>query len=172
MVLEERSLLEVAMFKFFQIGNASDVNGWLDANPAVFRLLQLLIWATNHPIWSLVIIVFALAIGWNLFKVFSRLLGIIGRELMQAPLKLLRFFFGVSAKSLTKVGSLAVKQFGGSKNPELPALPPASSQPVQIDKQQRLTEISTRLEALQKEQNELLQEVAAILATDKINVEI
>ena len=35
------------------------------------------------------------------------------------------------------------------------------------DKQQRLAEISTRLETIQKEQNELLQEVAAILASDK-----
>lgn len=90
---------------------------------------------------------------------------------MQAPIKLVNVLFGLGAKSLNAVGNLALKQLTGTKN-TVPALPPASSQPVLPDKNQRLAEISSRLEAIQKEQNELLQEVASIMASDKINVEV
>jgi len=78
---------------------------------------------------------------------------------------------GIGAKSLNAAGNLALKQLTGNKK-TVPALPPASSQPVLPDKKQRLAEISHRLEALQKEQNELLQEVATIMAADKINLEV
>ncbi|MEI1373378.1 hypothetical protein PQG02_12865 [Nostoc sp. UHCC 0926] len=40
------------------------------------------------------------------------------------------------------------------------------------NKQQRLGEISNRLEAIQKEQNELLQEAADLIASDTIEIEI
>ncbi|HEY9299742.1 MAG TPA: hypothetical protein VIQ31_25945, partial [Phormidium sp.] len=149
-----------------------DVIHWLDTNPGVFRLLQLVLWGTEHPIWGLIILLIILALLWNLFKGFSYLVAILSRELMQAPMKLMRFFWGVSTKSIQQASNLALKQLTGKKNPELLALPPAKSQPVQIDKQQRLVEISSRLEEIQKEQIELLQEVSVLLGVDKVNVEI
>ncbi|MBE9224473.1 hypothetical protein IQ264_03155 [Phormidium sp. LEGE 05292] len=161
------------MFNSLLIAIASnDVIDWLKTNPRVLRLLDLILWGTNHPIWGLIILLIILALLWNLFKGFSYLVGILVRELMQAPMKLLRFSWRVSSKSIQQVGNLAIKQLTGKKNTELPALPPASSQPVQIDKQQRLTEISTRLEEIQKEQNELLQEVASLLGGEKVTVEV
>jgi predicted transcriptional regulator len=45
-------------------------------------------------------------------------------------------------------------------------LPPATSPEIYKDKQQRLAEISMRLEAIQKEQKQLLQEATELLATD------
>lgn len=161
------------MFNTLLIAIASnDVIEWLNTNPKVLRLLDFVLWATNHPIWGLIILLIILALLWNLFKGFSYLVAIIARELVQAPMKLLRFSWRVSTKSIQQVGNLAIKQLTGKKNTELPALPPASSQIVQIDKQQRLTEISSRLAEIQKEQNELLQEVASLLGGEKITVEV
>ncbi|HAZ47570.1 MAG TPA: hypothetical protein DDW76_03575 [Cyanobacteria bacterium UBA11369] len=154
-----------------QAAIASSVSHWLQQHPAVFRVLEILIWMTNHPIISLGIVLFAIALIWQMIKGLGYLIEIGVRSLMQAPIKLLLFLFGIGAKSLSAVGGLALKQLAGTKN-TLPALPPASSQPVLPDKKQRLAEISIRLEALQKEQNELLQEVAAIMASDKINLEV
>ena len=64
------------------------------------------------------------------------------------------------------MGNLAVKQLKSGKNSEhtLLALPAATSQSIYKDKQRKLAEISQRLEEIQTEQNELLQEAAVILA--------
>lgn len=133
-----------------QTAISGSVGEWLQAHPVAFRLVQLLLWATNHPIVSLIGLVFIVAIAWSFIKALVRLIEMAGWSLLQAPLKLGLAVIGVSAKSLGKFGGLAVKRTGGEK-----------------DKQQRLAEISTRLEAIQKEQNELLQEAATILALDK-----
>jgi len=154
-----------------KIAIASSPSYWLQEHPAVFRLIQIVIWMSDHPIISVAIVLFAIALIWQLIKWLGYLIEIGVRSLMQAPIILVNFLFGLGAKSLSAVGNLALKQLAGTKK-TLPALPPASSQPVLPDKKQRLAEISTRLEALQKEQNELLQEVATIMAADKINVEV
>ena len=153
-----------------QTAIASSVSHWLQDHPAVFRLLEIVIWMSDHPIISVVLVLFAIALIWQLIKWLGYLIEIGVRSLMQAPIKLLHFLLGIGAKSLNAAGNLALKQLTGNKK-TVPALPPATSQPVLPDKNQRLAEISTRLEALQKEQNELLQEVATIMAADKINVE-
>ncbi|MHC5829592.1 MAG: hypothetical protein ACYT04_80145, partial [Nostoc sp.] len=51
----------------------------------------------------------------------------------------------------------------------LPVLLPKN---FQANKQQRLAEISHRLEAIQKEQNQLLQEAADLITCDTIDIEI
>ncbi|MGA9379501.1 MAG: hypothetical protein WBV73_12100 [Phormidium sp.] len=161
------------MFNTLPIAIASsDVIKWLDSNPVVLRLLDWFFWGTNHPIWGLIILLTTLALLWNLFKGFSDLVAILAREIMQLPMRLLRFTWRVSSKSIQQVGNLALKPFRGTKPTEIPALPPATSQLVQIDKQQRLTEISHRLQEIQNEQKELLQEASLILDADKVNVEI
>lgn len=161
------------MFNSLPIAIASnDVMQWLDTNPVVFRLLQLVLWGTEHPIWGLFILLIILALLWNLFKGFSYLLVMLAKEIIQAPMKLLRLFWRVSTKSMQQVSNLTLKQLTGKKNTEIPALPPASSQPLQIDKQQRLAEISSRLAEIQKEQNELLQEASVILDCDRVNIEV
>ncbi len=126
---------------------------------------------SDRPIMSVAIGLFAIALIWQLIKWLGYLIEIGVRSLMQAPIRLLQLLFGIGVKSLSAVGGLALKQLAGTQK-TVPALPPASSQPVLPDKNQRLAEISTRLEAIQKEQNELLQEVATIMASDKINIEV
>jgi hypothetical protein len=147
----------------------NSVSEWLQAHPVVFRLVQLLVWATNHPIWGVVMLLFAFAIAWSLIKAISRLIETAWLALLQAPFKLSQALFGVSAKSLGKFKGLAVKQMVAKTTD--PVLHNSNSELIPQDKQ-RIGEIFNRLEAIQNEQSELLQEVAAILASDNIDIKI
>ncbi|QFS42876.1 hypothetical protein [Nostoc sphaeroides] len=149
---------------------ASSASDWLTQHPIFFRLVQILGWATNHPIISIVILLFALALIWSIIRAIVRLIETASWSILQVPLKLLQALIKVSFLSLTKVGSFAVQRMTATKTIDnLPALLPENFQP---NKQQRLAEISSRLEAIQKEQHELLQEAADLIATDTIDIDI
>ncbi|MEH2287052.1 hypothetical protein [Nostoc sp.] len=149
---------------------ASSVSDWLIQHPIFFRLVQMLSWAANHPIISVVILLFALALLWSIIKAIVRLIETASWSILQVPLKLLLALFQVSFLSLTKVGSFTAQRITGAKKADnLPVLLSESFQP---NKQQRLAEISSRLEAIQKEQNELLQEAADLIATDTIDIAV
>ncbi|MGV0102576.1 Mechanosensitive ion channel protein MscS [Nostoc sp. DSM 114160] len=149
---------------------ASSVSDWLTQHPIFFRLVQILGWGANHPIISVVILLFALALLWSIIRAIVRLIETASWSILQVPLKLLQVLFQVSFLSLTKVGSFAVQRIAGAKKADnLPALLPESFQP---NKQQRLAEISSRLAAIQKEQHELLQEAADLIAADTIDMEV
>ncbi|MEH2256202.1 hypothetical protein [Nostoc sp.] len=148
---------------------ASSASDWLTQHPIFFRLVQILGWGANHPIISVVILLFALALLWSIIKAIVRLIETASWSILKVPLKLLQALIKVSFLSLTKVGSLAVQRITGAKTTDdLPTLLPES---FQQNKQQRLAEISSRLEAIQKEQHELLQEAADLIATDTIDIE-
>ncbi|MEH1767156.1 hypothetical protein [Nostoc sp.] len=149
---------------------ASSVSDWLIQHPIFFRLVQILGWATNHPIISIVVLLFAIALIGSIIKAIVRLIETASWSILQVPLKLLQALIKVSFLSLAKVGSFTFQQITGAKQADnIPALPPESFQP---NKQQRLVEISQRLEAIQKEQNELLQEAADLITSDTIDIEI
>jgi hypothetical protein len=149
---------------------ASSVSDWLTQHPIFFRLVQILGWATNHPIISIVILLFAIALIWSIIKAIVRLIETASWSILQVPLKLFQTLIKVGFLSLTKVGSFAVRQMTVTKTTDnLQALLPENFQP---NKQQRLAEISSRLETIQKEQHELLQEAADLIASDTIDIEI
>ena len=156
-----------------QTAIASSVNDWFTEHPPIFRLVQILGWAANHPIISLVVLLFALAIFWSIIKAIGRLIESASLSILRVPLKLLQSVIKFSFLSFTKVSSLAVKQLTIAKTTdEILALPPATSEPIHQDKQQRLAEISHRLESIQQEQNLLLQEAAELLASDTIEIKV
>lgn len=161
--LQKVERLNNATSNAMQTAISNSVSDWLEAHPVIFRLVQFLIWGTNHPIWGLVILLFIIAIALSLIKAISSLIETAWLTLLKAPFKLSQALFGVSAKSLGKFGGLVNKQLTATKNPDLVLQP---SELIQ-NKQQRLAEISTRLETIQKEQSELLQEIAIILASDE-----
>ncbi|MEH1783791.1 MAG: hypothetical protein V7L26_32870 [Nostoc sp.] len=149
---------------------ASSASDWLTQHPIFFRLVQILGWATNHPIISIVILLFAIALIWSIIKAIVRLIETASWSILQVPLKLLQALIKVSFLSLAKVGSFTLQQITGAKQADnIAALPPES---FQANKQQRLAEISQRLEAIQKEQNELLQEAADLITSDTIDIKI
>ncbi|WP_414588859.1 hypothetical protein [Scytonema sp. PCC 10023] len=156
-----------------QTAISSSVVDWFEQHPTLMRLVQIFGWAVNHPIISLVILLFALAIACSLLKAIGRIIESASLSLLQVPFKLLQAFVKISFLLFTKVSSLAVKQLTDTKTSEnIPTLLPVASPQIHKDKQQRLVRISTRLEEIQKEQNQLLQEAAAILASEKIDVEV
>lgn len=156
-----------------QTAISSSVVDWFEQHPTVMRLVQIFGWAVNHPIISLVILLFALAIAWSLIKAIGRIIESASLSLLQVPFKLLQAFVKISFLLFTKVSNLAVKQLNDTKTSDhIATLLPVASPQIHKDKQQRLVGISTRLEEIQKEQNQLLQEAAAILASEKIDVEV
>ena len=68
-----------------QTAISSSVNDWLVRHPVVLRLVQALLWATNHPILSLIVFLIALALTWSLIKAVGRLFEIAGLSLLKAP---------------------------------------------------------------------------------------
>ncbi|WP_298913081.1 hypothetical protein [uncultured Nostoc sp.] len=149
---------------------ASSVSDWLTQHPIFFRLVQILGWGANHPIISIVILLFVLALVWSIIKAIVRLIETASWSILKVPIKLIQAFIKVSFLSLIKVGSFGVQRITATKTTEnLPALLPESFQP---NKQQRLAEITSRLETIQKEQNELLQEAADLIADDTIETTI
>lgn len=157
--LQKADQLSGATSNAIQTTISNSVSEWLQAHPEVSRLVQLLLWATNHPILSLIILLFTVAIAWSLIKALGRLIEMAGWSLLQAPFKFSQVLIGVSAKSLGKFGGKAVKEAGGAEG--------GGGAEGAEDKQQRLAEISTRLEAIQEEQNQLLREAASIFASNK-----
>jgi len=149
---------------------ASSASDWLTEHPLFFRLVQILGWAANHPIISVVILLFALALLWSIIKAIVRLIETASWSILQVPIKLLQALIKVSFLFLTKVGSFAIQRIRATQTTDnLPILIPENFKP---NKQQRLAEISHRLEAIQKEQHELLKEAADLIATNTIDIEI
>lgn len=151
----------------------SSMNDWLVQHPLFLKLVQIINWVGNHPIISCVIVVFALAFLWSIIKAIMRLIEVASWSILQAPIKLLQAVIKVSFLSLKKFASFAVQKITGNQpSDEISALLTENSQIIYQDKQQRLTEISHRLEAIQKEQHELLQEAADLIASGTIDINV
>ncbi len=151
----------------------SSMNDWLIEHPLFFKLVQIINWVGNHPIISSVILVFALAFLWTIIKAIMRLIEAASWSILQAPLRLLQALIKVSFITLKNFYSFAVqRKIGNRTRDEVSVLLTENSQIAYQDKQQRLTEISHRLEAIQKEQHELLQEAADLIASGTIDIKI
>lgn len=151
----------------------SSVADWFEQHPAFLRIIKSFNWAANHPIISLILLVFSLAILWSLIKAIGRLIESASLSILQIPLKLLRALIKYCWLSLGKFSNFATQKFTNTKtvnnNPKLQLHNNTAYQIITYNKQQRLKDISVRLEDIQKEQQELLQEAADILDSEKIN---
>ncbi|BAY21907.1 hypothetical protein NIES2100_16700 [Calothrix sp. NIES-2100] len=148
-----------------QTAIASSMNDWIAQHPIFFQLVQILGWAANHPIISCIILVFILALLWSLIKAIGRLIEVTSWTILRVPIKLLQALIKVSFLSLSKFATFTVQKMTGAQTIDTTALP-INSQIEYQDKQQRLAEISHRLEAIHKEQQNLLQEAASLMASD------
>jgi len=146
---------------------ASSADQWLQTHPAVLKLVQMLVWGSNHPVWSFVIFIVVVAIALNLIKLIGQLIEVASRSILLAPFKLIFALFKTILKKLGKMSNLVLKKEANINSTETFTLPATTSQSIEPDQQQRLIEITNRLEAIRQEQNELLQEVASIITPDK-----
>lgn len=153
----------------------SSVADWFEQHPAFLKTIELFNWIVNHPIISFIIILFSLAIFWSLIKAIGRLIESISLSVLQIPLKLFQALIKYSWLWLSKLfNNFATKQFTDAKtldNTLESKLKNTTAYHIlpYHDKQQRLNYISRRLEEIQKEQQQLLQEAADILDSQKIN---
>ena len=164
----EQNLPEVSV----QTVVSSSVADWFEQHPAFLGIIKSFNWAANHPIISLILIVFALAILWSLIKAIGRLIESASLSILKIPLKLLGSFIKYSWRSLGKFSNFANNKFIDAKvdnASELQLHNNTAYQLITYNKQQRLKDISVRLEEIQKEQQELLQEAADILDAEKIS---
>jgi len=112
------------------------LQSWLGEHPVVA-------WLVLHPLWSLALLGLAILLFAGLWSAIARLTEGFWLALVQLPFRLVTWLFAGTT-------GLLVKRWVGSSGQE--AGP------------DRLTEIVTRLEVLQTEQADLLQEMRQILA--------
>lgn len=136
---------------------STSVTNWLQAHPVIFRIFNTIIWGIDHPIISLVIIFLTIAIVFSILRALNRLLEMIALSVLQVPFKLVK-----TGLQLGWLSSLGRKQKLTGKNVSYLALNNANTIMPQ-NPQERLAEISQRLQVLQKEHSKLLQEAATIL---------
>lgn len=133
---------------------ASSTNDWLQSHPVAARLFDTLLWAIDRPIISLCLFLVAIAIASSIVKAINRLLEIAGLSLLKAPFQLGQSLI----QFIWQGGSTTVNRWLPRQNTSNPALATNNS------KQQKIKKITTRLEELQQEHNELMQELIALLA--------
>lgn len=154
-----------------QLALDSSVNDWIQSHPVILRLLQLLAWASHRPILSLVILLFTLAIAWRLIKSIGSLFDKFLLALLQLPLKLGKFLLQVSFQSSGNFSNLISKQSWRDLQPITPNVRNLNFESNEQNNKQRLLEISNRLAEIRQEQNQLLQEVEAILNSKSFELE-
>jgi hypothetical protein len=113
---------------------------WLATHP-------MLAWLITHPLYALAIGLLLLVLLWGLIGAIANLVQQAWSALLHAPLKLIRWTWR-SSVNLLKVN----------------ALPKAT--PLESDKNQRLADLLNQLEAIRLQQDQLLEEVKAILALE------
>ena len=148
----------------------SSVADWFEQHPAFMGIIRFLNWTASHPIVSLIVLVFSLAILWSLIKAIGRLIETASLSILKVPLKLLGSLIKYCWRSLGKFRAFATNKYTDTKtinkNSEL-QLNNNTYQIISSNKQQRLKDISARLEEIQVEQQKLLKEAADILDEQK-----
>ncbi len=140
---------------------------WIDSHPLIFWMVQVMRWAIDHPILALVIALLVIFTLSSLLKALGRLVERAWISVLRAPLKLGQLLIGASSKSLSRLGGLKPQQLLNQQSEERLGFQAGSPEPSKHEQTERLADILIRLEEISQEQNQLLQEVAAIVALDK-----
>lgn len=150
-------------------GLTSAVNDWLIQHPTLWRLVKMLDWAANHPIISFVVFLFVLTLVWSIIKAIMGLIEKASWSILQVPLKLIQAVLKLGFLSLIQVLRIVIKK---SSQPQLVNEKAVLIADATQVKQQRLAEISLRLQAIQQEQQTLLQEATDLINTDNLDVNL
>ncbi|MBF2063408.1 MAG: hypothetical protein IGS39_03080 [Calothrix sp. C42_A2020_038] len=149
----------------------SSVNDWFAQHPAVYKLVQLLGWAANHPIWSVVIALLFIAFAWSIIRAVVRLIETASLSILKTPLRLILLLVSYIGQKLGKYTAFGWKKLTSS-NTVVVAPQIDNNTDTENKKPERLAEISVRLAEIQSEQNALLAEAAELLKLNKNHIEI
>jgi hypothetical protein len=142
----------------------------LQAHQLEFQLVRLLMQAVEHPLVSFLVFIAILVVLSKIVKIIDRLIEIAGLSILKVPVKIMRVIVGGVFQLFSKIFDFLLQRFlpdRTDKNQPFPIiLEPPIIESVEQQKYQRILEITNRLEAIRQEQNELLQEVATLLAPE------
>jgi hypothetical protein len=156
-----------------QTSITSVINDWLAQYPILTQLLQIFTWGTNHPIISLVILLLVIALVGSVIKAIVRLIETASWSILKVPLKLLQTLLKISFVYLTKLVNYVFEKIRDSQTSEpISTTIPVMKTIIYEDKQQRLAEISRRLDAIHLEQQALLKEAGEIIAAEGSEIKI
>ncbi|BAZ15672.1 hypothetical protein NIES4071_75440 [Calothrix sp. NIES-4071] len=152
------------------------INDWLVQHPAIYKLVQLLGWAANHPIWSVILALLFIAFAWSIIRALIRLIEAASLSILKTPLRLIWLLISYIGQKLGKYTAFGWNKLTNS-NAVVVTLQGApiinvSDTTTNDTKPERLAEISVRLAEIQSEQNALLAEAAELLKLDKNHVEV
>lgn len=144
---------------------AAMVQDWLTDHP-------MLGWCVTHPIWAIALFLLFIFSAWGLLGAIAQLVKTLWIELLRTPLRLVRWV-GVRLLKLFKRIPKEMPQPSALPNTQLLRSqeidPPTSTlnEPELAARKNgqsaQLSEVVVRLEQLQREQTQLLQDVRAIL---------
>lgn len=141
----------------------NSIKVWVDSHPLTFWIAQVMLWAIHHPIVALIVLLLVVFTLSRLLKVLGLLVEKALISVLQAPLRFGRLLLKTSSKSLSRLTSTEAST--QDQQPEEGPLQMTAS--VQHSQKERLANILSRLEVISQEQHQLLQEVAAIAASDE-----
>ncbi len=141
---------------------AAMVQNWLNEHPA-------LAWCAIHPMWALALLLLLIFSTWGLLGAIAQLVRTLWIKLLRAPLQLGRWL-GVHLLNLFRRPTDKTSQASDTQPLRLKEIQPPRSKLNESESAARnngqplqLSEVVARLEQLQKEQIQLLQEVRAML---------
>lgn len=138
---------------------------WIDNHPTISWIMKLLTLAVNHPVITAFMIFLVIYIIWKIFQLFSKILDQGLLFTLKTPLKLIYAMFSFGFKNISKLLFSGFK-FKKSEDNSL-ILNNAIADNISLDTKQEITKLLTRLEAVRKEENEILENLTALLADNK-----
>lgn len=112
------------------------IQNWLESHPKID-------WMVDHPLWTLILGLLTIFLFWGLLNAIARFTEQFWLALLRSPLKLSQWIFRGSPKLVAGLFRLKPKE----------------------DPQKQLKEIVDRLEELRKEEDQLIEQVRKIVAS-------
>lgn len=158
------SAIENAINNFFN-HQWDTITTWIDNHPTLSWIMKLLTLAVNHPVITAFMIFLGIYIIWKIFQLFSKILDQGLLFTLKTPLKLIYAMFSFGFKNISKLLFSGFK-FKKSEDNSL-ILNNAIADNISLDTKQEITKLLMRLEAVRKEENEILENLTALLADNK-----
>ncbi|MFM5981504.1 MAG: hypothetical protein ACKO9I_13260 [Sphaerospermopsis kisseleviana] len=138
---------------------------WIDNHPTISWVMKLLNLAVNHPVITAFMIFLGIYIIWKIFQLFSKILDQGLLFTLKTPLKLIYAMFSFGFKKISKLLFSGLKVRKSEDNSVI--LNNAIANNSSLDTKQEITKLLMRLEAVRKEENEILENLTALLADNK-----
>lgn len=158
------SAMESAIDNFFN-HQWDAMTTWINNHPTLSWIMKLLMLAVNHPVITAFMIFLGIYIIWKIFQLFSKILDQGLLFTLKTPIKLIYALFSFGFKNISKLLFSGLKISKSEDNSLI--LNNAIADNISLDTKQEITKLLTRLEAVRKEENEILENLTALLADNK-----